>query len=203
MSVVFHRAISMIFPNIDTNRLALSEIDRADAEDVLGLFSSERVIEYYDLDAFTDIEQSIGLINLFESRYETSAGIRWAIRPKGTGKLVGTCGFNSWSSKMQSAVVGYDLLPEYWGKGYAAEALRAILKTAFSGVLPCGPINRVQADTVPGNIASEALLRKVGFKEEGVRRQSGYWKNSFHDLKCFGLLRADFDGTSGFTLLDR
>jgi hypothetical protein len=132
MSVVFHRAISMIFPNIDTNRLALSEIDRADAEDVLGLFSSERVIEYYDLDAF-----------------------------------------------------------------------RAILKTAFSGVLPCGPINRVQADTVPGNIASEALLRKVGFKEEGVRRQSGYWKNSFHDLKCFGLLRADFDGTSGFTLLDR
>jgi ribosomal-protein-alanine N-acetyltransferase len=50
----------------------------------------------------------------------------------------------------------------------------------------------VQADTIPGNQASEALLRRLGFQEEGLRRGAGYWKNSFHDLKCFGLLRTEF-----------
>lgn len=45
---------------------------------------------------------------------------------------------------------------------------------------------------MPGNQASEALLRKLGFKEEGLRRDSGFWKGCFHDLKCFGLLNTEF-----------
>ena len=63
-----------------------------------------------------------------------------------------------------------------------------ILKVDFTGLLPCGQLNRIQADTIPGNTASESLLFKLGFKEEGLRRESGYWKNTFHDLKCFALL---------------
>jgi ribosomal-protein-alanine N-acetyltransferase len=84
-------------------------------------------------------------------------------------------------------------MPAFWGNGYATEAVRAIIRAAFSGKLPCGPLNRIQADTVPGNHASEALLRRLGFKEEGLRRESGYWKNAFHDLKCYGLLRSEFN----------
>ena len=96
---------------------------------------------------------------------------------------------------MRHAVIGYELIPEYWGKGLASEAIHAILNAGFTGALPCGPLNRIQADTVPGNHASEALLRRLGFKEEGLRRECGYWKNAFHDLKCFGLLQAEFSVT--------
>ena len=94
---------------------------------------------------------------------------------------------------MRNAVVGYDLLPMLWGNGYATEAIRAIIQAAFAGGLPCGLLNRIQADTVPGNDASEALLLRLGFKEEGLRRESGYWKSAYHDLKCFGLLRSEFN----------
>ena len=93
---------------------------------------------------------------------------------------------------MQNAVIGYDLLPTVWGNGYAAEAVSAIIATAFNGELAAGPLHRIQADTVPGNQASEALLRKLGFKEEGLRRDSGFWKGRFHDLTCFGLLSTEF-----------
>lgn len=96
---------------------------------------------------------------------------------------------------MRHAVLGYDLLPEFWRQGYAAEAVRAIIVAGFSGALACGPLHRIQADTVPGNHASEALLRRLGFQEEGLRRDCGYWKNKFHDLKCFGLLRTEFART--------
>ena len=77
------------------------------------------------------------------------------------------------------------------GKGYVTDAVNCIVKVAFEDKLPCS-IHRVQADTVLGNAASEAVLLKVGFKEEGIRRQSGYWKNQFHDLKCFGLLKTEY-----------
>lgn len=96
---------------------------------------------------------------------------------------------------MHNAVIGYDLSPESWGNGYATEAVRAMIQAGFTGKLPCGPLHRIQADTVPGNHASEALLHRLGFKEEGLRRESGYWKNAFHDLKCFGLLQSEFKTT--------
>lgn len=182
----------MPFPGITTNRLILSDLTDNDDQAILKLFSDEAVIEYYDLEAFTDIEQARETIRFFRSRYETDTGIRWAIRLKETNELIGTCGFNAWSQKMRNAVIGYDLMPAYWRHGYTSEAVSAILSAAFNGDLACGPIHRVQANTVPGNIASEALLIKLGFKAEGLRRDSGYWKGRYHDLKCYGLLQPEF-----------
>ncbi len=189
---MFQKENSLIFPEINTPRLVLAELEASDAAAVFNLFSNNNVVEYYDLEAFSSIEQAQNLIRLFQSRYVASSGIRWAIRLKKTGALIGTCGFNSWSQPMKSAVIGYDLLPECWGSGYATEAVYAAIRAAFSGDLVCGALHRVQADTVPGNSASEALLRRLGFKEEGLRRESGYWKGAFHDLKCFGLLQPEF-----------
>ena len=113
-------------------------------------------------------------------------------------ELIGTCGFNSWSPKMRNATIGDDLREAQWGRGLASEAVGYMLAAGFEGALPCGALNRVQADTVPGNEASEGLLRKLGFVEEGVRRQAGYWKGAFHDLKCFGLLRDEFQSSASF-----
>lgn len=182
----------MSFPVFETQRLALTELRPSDEASIFTLFSDQEVVRYYDLEPFTVAEQARELIGLFRARYQAGSGIRWAIRIKHAETLIGTCGFNSWSTKMQNAVIGYDLMPIHWGKGYAGEAVRHIIQAAFTGVLPCGALHRIQADTEPGNHASEALLRRLGFKEEGLRRECGYWKNRFHDLKCFGLLRHEF-----------
>jgi ribosomal-protein-alanine N-acetyltransferase len=182
----------VLFPELDTPRLKLTMLDESDADSIFKLFSDNSVIEYYDLEAFTDLSQAIKIIRFFQARFNENLGIRWAIRLKETNKLIGTCGFNAWNPAMKNAVIGYDLLPDFWGKGYTTEAVHRIIKVAFSGELACGELNRIQGDTVPGNSASESVLCKVGFKEEGLRRQSGYWKNKFHDLKCFGLIQSEF-----------
>ncbi len=182
----------MQFPELETTRLKLTKLIDEDVNSIFELFSDEAVIEYYDLEAFKELNQATTLINFFNSRFNENSGIRWAIRLKETNQLIGTCGFNSWNSKMKNAVIGYDLIPKFWSKGYATEAVHEIVKSAFSGDLPCGTLNRIQGDTVPGNAASESLMLKVGFKEEGIRRQSGYWKNQFHDLKCFGLIKSEY-----------
>ena len=182
----------MVFPILETERLQLTEIAMADADAILQLFADPQVVRYYDLEAFTELDQAKKLIALFRSRYDEAAGIRWAIRLKGSNDLIGSCGFNSWNGKMRHATIGYDLKTSHWNCGYGSEAVKVIIRHAFAGKLACGPLHRIQADTVPGNNASEQLLRRLGFKEEGLRRECGYWKNAYHDLKCFGLLSAEF-----------
>lgn len=182
----------MPFPVLETHRLTLDKLSQDDSNSVFELFSNDLVVKYYDLEAFTERSQAHHLITLFHSRFEERSGIRWAIRLKETNQFIGTCGFNSWSPNMKNAVLGYDLLPQYWGMGFTTEAIHRIVKAAFLGELSCGKLNRIQGDTVPGNLASEALLLNVGFKEEGIRRQSGYWKNQYHDLKCFGLIKSEY-----------
>lgn len=181
-------SVDLTFPTLSTARLCLSQAMDSDIDDVFDLFSEEAVVAFYDLPRFTERSQAERLIRLFRSRFEDGLGIRWAIRGRDDLRLIGTCGFNSWSQPMRSAVIGYDLHLDFWGSGYAREAVSAIIEWAFAGNLPCGAIHRIQADTVPGNVASEKLLTALGFREEGLRRDAGYWKNQFHDLKCFGKL---------------
>ena len=93
---------------------------------------------------------------------------------------------------MKHAGIGYELAANQWGYGYASEAISKIIELAFSSVSPFCELYRIQGDTMIGNEASEAVLKKLGFKEEGVRRSSGFWKGEFHDLKCFGLIKPEF-----------
>lgn len=181
------------FPALSTARLKLTRIGPPDAPSVFEMFSHPEVVRYYDLEPFSQIAQAEALIELFESRHRAGSGIRWAIRIGSTDELVGTCGYNSWSGKMRSATVGYDLKRTHWGQGIAAEAVREAVRAAFAGVLACGPLHRIQADTIPGNVASERLLLKLGFKEEGLRRECVYLRGKYHDMKCFGLIESEFN----------
>jgi ribosomal-protein-alanine N-acetyltransferase len=180
------------FPQLETSRLMLTRLSTDDSKALFTIFSDEDVVKFYDIDVYDSEDQSLQLIELFNRRFVEVVGIRWAIRLKGSGKLIGTCGFNSWNKKMKNAGIGYELSSQYWGFGYATEALYKIIDSAFLNQLPFGDIYRIQGDTMIGNCASESVLRKLGFKEEGIRRACGYWKNEFHDLKCFGLLKPEF-----------
>ena len=145
-----------------------------------------------DLAPFENLGQAEKLIEFFRKRFENKSGIRWGIYYRENYQCIGTCGFNSWDKNMHSATIGYDLNKNYWGQGIITEALISVIKAAFTIDSLFGILNRIQADTIPGNIASEKVLLKLGFKEEGLRRQSGFWKNKYHDLKCFGLLKFEF-----------
>jgi ribosomal-protein-alanine N-acetyltransferase len=180
------------FPELETPRLKLTQLSSNDSEALLKIFSDKEVVKFYDIAAYDNEEQSLKLIEFFNARFNDGVGIRWAIRLKHTNQLIGTCGFNSWNQKMKNAGIGYEFSSQFWGQGYATEALHKVINAAFLGKLPFGELYRIQGDTMLGNNASESVLAKLGFQEEGIRRASGYWKNDFHDLKCFGLLKPDF-----------
>lgn len=65
--------------------------------------------------------------------------------------------------------IGYGLLPEFFGQGYATEAVAAMTQWASqqSGV------SRIEAETEPGNTASQRVLEKAGFVPTGKTGEEG------------------------------
>ena len=89
------------------------------------------------------------------------------------GQLVGNCGFKG--EPVKGAVeLGYAIAPEFQRRGYASEAVLAMLKYAFAH----RSVNRVLAETLPDLVASIGVLRKADFvrvrggSEPGVLRFS-------------------------------
>ena len=84
--------------------------------------------------------------------------------------------------------LGYSLHPDYWGRGYAAEAARVLLNAAFAEF----GAHRVQATCWVKNRRSAAVLRKLGLKREG--RLRGYMKRGdvVRDEFIWGVTREDW-----------
>jgi ribosomal-protein-alanine N-acetyltransferase len=179
------------FPVTQTERLVLDNLNNDDQTAIYEIFSDLKVMEFFDMEPFTKKEEGLGMISFFRNKFLSKSGIRWAIREKGSSKLIGTCGFNSWVEFDHSAIIGYELATPYWGKGYASEAIAHIIKLAYQGGLPI-TVNRIEASVVPGNIGSENVLKKNGFQLEGCLREKGFWANQYHDMNLFSLIKKDY-----------
>lgn len=80
-----------------------------------------------------------------------------------------------------SAEVGYWIGEEFWGKGFATEALNKILDKGFNDL----NFSRIHAHVFEGNIASEKLLLKCGFEYEGFLKKCHKKGNQFLNSKLF------------------
>ena len=101
--------------------------------------------------------------------------------------MVGTLGFNNFQ-KEHRANIGYDLQFNFWNKGIITETLREVIKFGFNEL----EINRIEAEVMQDNIASERVLIKLGFKMEGVLRDWMYWNEKHYHMTMFSLLRNEY-----------
>lgn len=174
------------FPVIQTNRLDLIEINQNHLSDLFELFSDENVTKYYNLNTLTKVNEAQKLVDWFQLQFKNKSGLRWGLALKGEQKIIGTIGFNNFT-KEHRANLGFDLQKKDWNKGYTSEALTAVLEFGFKVL----EINRVEAEVMQGNIGSEKVLGKLGFKKEGILRQWMFWEGNHYDMSMFSLLRTE------------
>lgn len=175
------------FPVLETQNLILRQIKSSDAEAIFAFFSDPEVLLYHDAEPFRNVERAIRLINTWNDRFLSRQGIRWGIAKKNENIIIGTCGYRLWGKPMFCAELGYELSKPEWRQGIMTEALIGIIKFGFEHM----ELNRIEATVMLENTASMNLLSKLGFTEEGILRDFGYWKFEFHDLKLFSLLKRD------------
>ena len=114
--------------------------------------------------------------------------ILWGIALKSNNKLIGTCTIFKISQQNKIGEAGYILNRAYWGKGLMTEAMNTVLDYAFNKL----DFHRIEADTDPKNIASLALLEKLGFQREGYFRERWFVHGTWHDSVMLGLLRKEY-----------
>ncbi|WP_349237138.1 GNAT family N-acetyltransferase [Bacillus sp. REN3] len=146
----------------------LRGINESDAEDLFINFSNKKLMAYYGSERMENLEEARGLIHAFKDNFNEEKGVRWGIQLKGDRRLIGTIGFHAWSTKHKRAEIGYELHPDFWGRGYAREAAEAALAYAFAKM----GLERMGAVVFFENNSSYRILENIGFKREGILRKS-------------------------------
>lgn len=180
--------ICNVFPQIETKILILKELSVRDCNDLFEIFSDEEVLKYYDIEPLKTLEEANNLIQLLGRRFKNKKGIRWGIHLKDTGKLIGTCGYQSLNIESLRTDIGYEMSKAFWGQGLMKESLQAIIDFGFNTM----SLNRIQALVEPNNKSSINLLNRIGFSEEGILSEYEYYKGKFNDLTMLSLLKSKY-----------
>lgn len=138
-----------------TDRLLLKPIELSDLQDLYHLRTNPQVAKYIQRDVnknIDDIRQFIALV-IKNNFYFT---IRTLVR----NEFIGTITLWNIDRSINYAEIGYELLPEFQGKGLMSEAVKAMLDYAFNKA----GFEVIEAHTHRENTASRRLLERVGFK---------------------------------------
>lgn len=152
------RLLPETFPVLFTPRLHLVEIEHLHQPDLFYLLTDKRVTRYYHVIPLSEVADVRPVIDLFKKRFNDKEGIRWGIALENKTELIGFIGFNNYETEDTVPLV-FALVQEYWGKGYMAEAIEAVVQYIFAAL----EVKKVVADVLPGNTASERVLVKTGF----------------------------------------
>lgn len=101
--------------------------------------------------------------------------------------VVGWAGVHVTDPRSRTAGVGYYVLPEQQGNGYASTAARLLVAYAFDEL----NARRVEATVQGDNPASKRVLEKLGFVHEGTKREAFYKEGEYKDLTLWAVLETE------------
>lgn len=165
---------------LETNRLFLRRMTNADVEYVYAMRSDRDVMHF-----IREVETSRGAteswIDLISSRWEMERIGFCAVIEKSSKRFAGWCGL--WRLKETGEIeVGYALLKEFWGRGFAVEASEAFLDYGFEEL----KVEKIVAVTDPANKNSRRVMEKLGMNFDGT---GNYYER---ELVHYSITREDF-----------
>jgi RimJ/RimL family protein N-acetyltransferase len=122
----------------------------------------------------------------WEKRYDgLTSETKWFFLEKKDGTKIGTMFHWFIGNLMEISCI---LAPNERGKGYGTEATSLMVDYLFLSK----DIARIQAQTDAGNVASQKVLQKVGFKKEGIIRKSVFARGEWRDRALYSILREEW-----------
>ena len=183
------KAQSRRFPVLRTKRLVLREVTRKDARWYFKHFNTWEIIDGQEHVGPRNMKEAREELELyFVDNFRDGTGIRWGVTLSGNDELIGSVGFYKWRKESSQAEAGYDLDPRYWRMGIMTEAMTAIIRYGFGAMR----LNRIEVLISPRNRNSLRLVRRLGFKNEGVLREHYFYKGKFTDDVLFSLIKREW-----------
>jgi len=150
-------------PWLQTLRLDLREFARGDVDDIARLDGDPRVMKYI-ADGRTQgraaAEATVARVMRYPRLYADLGA--WHATRRDTGAFVGWFSLK-YAGRSSDIEIGYRLVPDAWGQGFATEGASAMRDYGFDDV----GLARIIGVTHPGNRASQHVLTKIGMADEG------------------------------------
>ncbi|GKT48370.1 putative Na(+)/H(+) antiporter [Colletotrichum spaethianum] len=170
---------------ITTNRLILRPSTFADAPDMARLANNLKIAGNMR-NTFPSpylLEHAEGWLTLCAK----DPGNYFAICRAEDGAFVGNMGIIRGNDVLHRTwELGYWIGEEYWGQGFASEALVALCRFCFE---QNPELLRLEASMFSTNAASRRVLEKAGWTYEGTKRQAVEKEGQVLDLLLFSILR--------------
>ena len=170
---------------LKSERLIYREYQEQDLPLFYSVFSDEQVMKYALIDRYLSVEEILPFFHevLENNRMkENRRNYELAVYLEEDQRFIG---FADIEIQMKNSTggcgeVGYFLLPQYWGKGYATEIANTLVEYCFRDI----GLHRVTARCNANNRSSEHIMIKTGMRLEGefrkVRFKNGRWENEKH-----------------------
>ncbi len=148
---------------LQTQRLLLRRWKVSDLESFASMNADAKVMEFYP--NTQTFEQSRGLVERAESRFDSDGFGLWAVEICATGEFIGYVGLSQikFESHFTPCIeIGWRLASGHWGNGYAPEAAREVLRDGFDRL----NIEEIVSFTATLNRKSIRVMEKIGMKRE-------------------------------------
>ena len=184
-------AIYKIFsniPSLETDRLILRKLMVNDYEDMYLYACRSDVTQYLTWKPHPDPFYTREYLEYIATKYSMGEFYDWAVIDKSNQKMIGTCGFTKFDFHSNSAEIGYVLNPEYWGEGYATEAVNSVIEFGFERL----GLVRIEARYMEGNTASRRVMEKAGMTYEGMMRSAMLVENEYKNIGICSILLTEY-----------
>lgn len=172
------------FPFITTECLDLTELALEDEKEVFILKSDKKVLRFMDRPKSKTIEEARQFIKYIKDGIIKNKWILWAIRVKGNEKLVGTvCLWNIYEHESR-ADIGYELLPNFHGKGIMQEAVAVVIKYGFETM----NLYSIEAVVNANNQKSIKLLKRNHFTIMKKFREKSSFQDKISEMEIYELM---------------
>ena len=173
---------------LQTERLTLRRLSFDDLYDYYERLGSDGEVSKYMLfEPHQDIGETLALIEEALVRYEEENFYRWGIE-SGDG-LIGVIELLHFDEESESCTFTCMLGKQWWGQGYATEAVKEIFRFAKEEL----GVKKITADHMAPNAASGAVMRKAGMVQVGVIPGKYEKHGQRHDAIVYELVFAAAD----------
>lgn len=168
--------------NLLSSRLRMTEITWDDLDNIHHLHSIAEVDEFNTLGIPQDLSDTKEVMQpiIDDQSLPVRRLYMWKISEKTSKSFIGVCGMTLSRDKFRIGEIYYKLRPSSWGKGYATEVAKTLIKAGFEDFC----LHRVEAGVATPNTASIRVLEKAGMTREGLKRKilpiRGEWMDNYH-----------------------
>lgn len=144
---------------IETARLSLRPCRESDIDDLHRLWTDPQVRKYLWDDVIITREQAAEVVSASLESFERNGFGQWVVSLKESDSLIGFCGFRFFGDPPEVEIL-YGLAPAHWGKGFATEAAKAMMRCGFEE----NGFERIYAGADPPNAASFRVMENCRMK---------------------------------------